>query len=189
MNTTRHIVPMVQLSLLFFAHNDEHQETIQHTLRCTKLIGEFGSYLGMSEEEVETLRRGAMLHDIGKFQVSPDTLYAGRKLTEDEFSLVKEHPLLGNLDGVDPVIRAMKEQHHEYLDGSGYPHQLHGHQIHPFAQIMTIVDVYDALKSPRCYKEAWCDEFIFHEMMRHRGTRYNPIYLDAFFVFLATRNH
>lgn len=185
MNSTLHIVPMVQLSLLFFAHHGEHHETIQHTLRCTELIGKFGSYLGFNEEDVDTLQKGAMLHDIGKFFVSPDMLYASRRLTDQEFTLIKQHPVMGDLEGLDPVIRAMKEQHHEFLDGSGYPLRLSGHQIHPFAQILTIVDVYDALKHARSYKKAWTDDEIFDEMMRYRGTRFNPIYLDAFFLFLS----
>lgn len=184
MNTTYQSLPMVQLSLLFVAHNDEHKETIQHTLRCTELIGEFGSFLKLDESDITLLKKGAMLHDIGKFFVPAKTLYANRRLKESEFELIKTHPLLGEVDGLDPVVQAIKEQHHEALDGSGYPLGLTGSEIHPFAQIMAIVDVYDALKTPRAYKTSWSEERIYQEMMSHRGTRFNAIYLDAFFSFI-----
>ena len=184
MNDQLHVVSNSIMDALFHAHRMEHHETIQHTLRCVQLIGDFGSYLELNDEDIDILKQGALFHDIGKFYVPADTLYAERPLTEDEFTLVKRHPVLGNLEGINPIVRAMKEQHHEHLDGSGYPSRLLGHQIHPFAQILTIVDVYDALQSVRSYKVAWTEEEIFEEMSRYRGLRYNSIYLDSFFDFI-----
>lgn len=176
---------MVKLGMMFFTHHQEHQETIFHTLRCAKMIKGFGAHMGYDEGDVLLLEKGALLHDIGKFDVEAETLYACRKLTNDEFAWIKQHPIMGQIDGFEPEALAMKEQHHEYLDGSGYPYGLKGAEIHPFAQMLTIIDVYDALKYARSYKKSWSDEEIFEEMMRHRGTRFNPVYLDAFFEFLV----
>jgi len=176
---------MVQLSLMFFTHWRNHEETIQHTLRCTTLIGQFGSYLGFGKEDVDILERGAMFHDIGKFSIPTDVLYASRKLSEEEFNQIKVHPIEEEVQHIEPIVLAVKEQHHEYLDGSGYPRGLKQEDIHPFSQIMTIIDVYDALKCKRSYKRAWTDEEIKEEMMKYRGIRYNAFYLDKFFEFVS----
>lgn len=185
MNTTYNRISMVQLSLMFFTHWQNHEETIQHTLRCTKLIGQFGSYLGLGKEDIKILERGALFHDIGKFSIPSEVLYASRKLSEEEFKQIKIHPIEKDVEHIEPIVLAMKEQHHEYLDGSGYPRGLKKEDIHPFAQIMTIIDVYDALKFKRSYKRAWSDEEILEEMMRFRGIRYDAHYLDKFFEFIS----
>lgn len=177
------VVPFVQLSQLFFAHQDEHNETIQHTLRVTQTLRDFSSYLGMAENEIRTLEQGAMIHDAGKFFLSANMLYSPRSLSHDEFKLVKAHPLLGDFDDLDADIKAMKEQHHEYLDGTGYPYGLKGNAIHPYAQMLTIVDVFDALSNSRSYKKEWSKEEVKKEMYSHRGTRYNATMLDQFFEF------
>lgn len=184
MKTALHNKAMVKLGLMFYTHHQEHHETIFHTLRCAKMIKAFGLYCGFDESDISLLEKGALLHDIGKFEVCGETLYASRKLTNTEFALIKQHPIMGHIEGFEPEALAMKEQHHEYLDGSGYPLGLKGAEIHPFAQMLTIVDVYDALKYARSYKKSWNNAEIFEEMMRYRGTRFNPIYLDAFFEFL-----
>lgn len=180
------IVPLVKMSLLFFSHKEDHGETIRHTLRCTELIGQFGSYLGLSEKTIQTLEQGAMIHDIGKFFISAETLYSPRKLTQEEFTLVKSHTLIGGIDLEDEDIRAMKEQHHECLDGSGYPFGLKGDEIHPYAQLLAIVDVYDALIQPRSYKGAWTQEEVRTEMRQHKGTKFNSEMLERFFAFIDT---
>lgn len=183
MNNTAKIVPCANMTMLFMIHQAEHQETIQHTLRCTKAIGEFGSYLGLSKDKIRKLEQGAMIHDAGKFFLSANMLYSPRSLSQDEFELVKAHPLLGDFDVLDEDIKAMKEQHHEYLDGTGYPYGLKGNDIHPYAQILTIVDVHDALSNIRSYKEAWTEEDVRAEMHKHCGTRFNSDLLEAFFVY------
>lgn len=183
MNNKVVVAPSVQLSLLFVAHQAEHDETIRHTLRVAKTIAEFGSYLGMTEEEVRTLEEGAMFHDVGKFFLSANMLYSPRSLSHEEFDLVKAHPLLGDFHNLDADMKAMKEQHHEYLDGTGYPYGLKGNDIHPYAQMLTIVDVHDALSNSRSYKKSWTKDEVFAEMQRHRGTRFNSSLLDKFFAF------
>lgn len=187
MNKAVTIASHAQLHVLFAEYGRVHEETIQHTLRVTNLLGEFGSYLGYGEECLLTLQEGALIHDIGKFFLSANMLYSPRSLSKDEFDLIKSHPLLGDVEVTDEGVKAMKEQHHEYLDGTGYPYGLKGNAIHPYAQLLTIVDVYDALSNARAYKKAWSPENIELEMNRHRGTRYNPEYLDAFFAFMKAR--
>lgn len=187
MNTLATVVPYAQMSTLFMEHQAEHKETILHTLRCTKAIGEFGSYLGMSKDKVHTLEQGAMIHDAGKFFLSADVLYSPRSLTKNEFELIKAHPLMGDFDIQDIDIKSMKEQHHEYLDGTGYPYGLKGNAIHPYAQILTIVDVHDALSHARSYKKAWSKEEVRVEMYKHSGTRFDSELLDAFFEHLESK--
>lgn len=176
--------PFFQMSTLFVTRQDGHEETVQHTLRCTETIGKFGSYLGFGEDKVELLQQGAMIHDAGKFSLSPDVLYAQRSLSEDEFTMVKRHPLLGDIDILDSDIKDMKEQHHEHLDGSGYPYGLKGNAISIYAQILAIVDVYDALSHARSYKKAWSDAEVRTEMTNHRWTRFNGDLLDEFYCFI-----
>jgi HD-GYP domain-containing protein (c-di-GMP phosphodiesterase class II) len=184
MNKSAVVVPFVQVSMLFIAHQDEHDETIQHTLRCTDVIGKFGSYLGLAKEKIRILEEGAMIHDVGKFFLSADMLYSPRSLSRDEFTKVKAHPLLGDFDILNKDVKAMKEQHHEYLDGSGYPYGLKGNAINPYTQILTIVDIHDALTYSRSYKKAWTEEDVRSEMTSHRGTRFNAELLDEFYRFL-----
>lgn len=183
MNVNVAVVPFIKMSLLFLTHQNEHDETIQHTLRVAKTIGDFSSYLGMAEEETRTLEQGALIHDAGKFFLSANMLYSPGSLSCEEFNAVKAHPLLGDFGELRADIRAMKEQHHEYLDGTGYPYGLKGNAIHPYAQMLTIVDVHDALSNSRSYKKEWSESAVYQEMMKEKGTRYNPELLEQFFEF------
>ena len=127
-----------------------------HCGRLSQYSARLGERIGLSLEELKALGRGGVLHDVGKIGV-PETILTKRgKLTEEEYGVMKEHPVIGericspmkSLGLVLPIIR----HHHERMDGSGYPDRLRGEEIPVTARIMAIVDVYDALRTERPYK-------------------------------------
>ena len=129
-----------------------------HMERCARLARAFGSVLGLPEPDLLALERAGYLHDIGKIGVPAEVLNKPGKLTPEERLLMQEHPLIGaricerltTLERVVPVIR----HHHERWDGSGYPGRLRGEAIPLLARVFQVVDVFEALLSPRCYKPA-----------------------------------
>jgi putative two-component system response regulator len=133
-----------------------------HCDRLSHYSAELGEYLGLDEESVTALRRGGILHDLGKIVIPDAILKKGSYLTPDEWDVMKQHPNTGeticrplkSLRLVLPIIR----HHHEHWDGSGYPDHLAGEQIPLLARIMQVADVYDALRTTRPYKPALLHE-------------------------------
>ena len=128
----------------------------RHSLNIAFLNGMMGYWLKMPEEQIQLLVMAGLLHDIGKTQIPEQILYAPRKLTKEEYEVIKQHPvysyeLLG--DQYDASVRDAVRHHHERLDGLGYPDQLSGDEISVFARITSICDIYDAMVSKRSYKE------------------------------------
>jgi putative two-component system response regulator len=128
---------------------------------CERLAGyaaEMGAELQLSPAEMQVLYRGALLHDIGKIVVPDAILLKPGRLTADEFEVVKRHTTVGEMLCADfralRLVRPIVRHHHERLDGSGYPDGLKGDAIPLLAQIIGIVDVFDALTTSRSYKPA-----------------------------------
>jgi putative two-component system response regulator len=136
--------------------------TSGHCQRMAAYAAAFGAHLGLSEDEIAALHRGGYLHDLGKIAVPDAILGKPAPLTSGEFDVMKRHPVIGEalcgelraLRPVRPIVRS----HHERLDGSGYPDGLRGNDIPLLAQIMGIVDVYDALTTNRQYRAALSEE-------------------------------
>lgn len=129
----------------------------RHSLNVAILNGIMGQWLSLSDAEIHQLIMSGLLHDIGKTKIPPDILNAPRKLTPAEFSVIKNHPLYSHeLLGasIDAPVRLAVLQHHEKLDGSGYPDGLLGDDISLFARITAVSDIYDALISARSYKKS-----------------------------------
>ncbi|RJP22114.1 MAG: response regulator [Candidatus Abyssobacteria bacterium SURF_5] len=129
-----------------------------HTDRVSSLARRIGEYIGMSETETENLEKGGILHDIGKIGIRDTILNKPGKLTDEEFEEIKKHPETGEkicrpLRSLEPVLPIIK-CHHERFDGSGYPLGLAGEQIPLPARIVALVDVYEALRSKRAYRDA-----------------------------------
>jgi putative two-component system response regulator len=128
-----------------------------HVERVSRLAVRLGEHLGLAEEEKDSLRKGGILHDIGKIGVPDRILNKAGPLTTEERKIIRMHPDQGakiceklkSIRGAIPVIR----HHHERLDGTGYPDQLSGEEIPLLARIMTIVDIYDALTTTRSYRK------------------------------------
>jgi len=129
-----------------------------HCERLAENASNLGRHLGLNEESIVALRRGGYLHDLGKIAVPDDVLKKGTNLTEEEWAVMKQHPLTGenicrplkSLRLVLPIIR----NHHEHSDGSGYPDGMQKAEIPLLARVLQVADVYDALRTARPYKPA-----------------------------------
>jgi putative two-component system response regulator len=159
--------------------------TTGHCHRLASYASILGRHLGMSDEDVAVLERGAFLHDMGKVGIPDSVLLKPGRLTLSEFELMKQHTIIGDrlcgelrsLRRVRPIVR----HHHERLDGSGYPDALQGDAIPLLAQIIGVVDVFDALTSVRPYRAAVTAERAHQELTFevNRGWRRRDI-VEAF---------
>jgi putative nucleotidyltransferase with HDIG domain len=157
--------------------------TFGHCTRVADTAVAVAQALGLDEMQLTTIRLGAYLHDLGKVKVPHEILNKPGPLTRDEFEVVQMHPGWGIdlLDGIEfpwdikPIIR----WHHEKYDGSGYPDRLRGDEIPLAAQIVGIVDVYDALTTTRAYRAALGHDVAMEEIGRMRNSWSTEV-LDAF---------
>jgi response regulator RpfG family c-di-GMP phosphodiesterase len=138
----------------------------------------------MPDDETAVLRHAAPMHDIGKISTPDSVLLKPGKLTPEEWEIMKQHPEVGLsiLNGSQrPILKAaavIAHQHHEKYDGSGYPQGLKGDTIHPYARIVAVADVFDALSHKRCYKEAWPIGKVTEYLKEAAGTHLDPQYVD-----------
>ncbi|MFZ6802046.1 HD-GYP domain-containing protein [Undibacterium sp. Di24W] len=135
--------------------------TYMHSVAVCALMIALSRQLGLSDEEVREAGLAGLLHDIGKMAVPPEILNKPGRLTEEEFTSVKEHPgagyeMLLEAKGVGKIALDVCLHHHEKVDGSGYPKGLNGEQISLYAKMGAVCDVYDAITSNRPYKAGWC---------------------------------
>lgn len=160
------------------------RETEGHSLRVTDMTVKLARALGLGEADLAQIRWGALLHDIGKMGVPDGILLKPGALTEDEWVAMKKHPAFA-YDMLLP-IRYLRRAldipycHHEKWDGSGYPRGLKGAQIPLAARIFTVVDVWDALRSDRPYRDGWEDEKVFEHIRFSSGTHFDPQVVDMF---------
>jgi putative two-component system response regulator len=165
--------------------------TSGHCHRMAAYAAAFGMHLGLANDDVAALHRGGYLHDLGKIAVPDAILSKPGPLTRDEFEVMKTHTVVGEslcgqlrvLRPVRPIVRS----HHERLDGSGYPDGLRGNDVPLLAQIMAIVDVYDALTTDRQYRAALSDEIACAELTgdAERGWRSRAL-VDEFVAICRT---
>jgi len=160
-------------------------DTGQHTRRVGRMAALLGQELGLENEIVERLERAAGLHDIGKIGVPDTILLAPRKLTPEEFEIVKTHTVIGSrimAGSRSPLMRMAEEiawSHHERWDGRGYAGVAEG-DIPLVGRITTVADVFDALTHERPYKQAWPLDEAIAEIERQRGVQFDPRVVDAF---------
>jgi putative nucleotidyltransferase with HDIG domain len=154
------------------------KETEGHTLRVTELTIQLARSMDIKEEELIHIRRGALLHDIGKMGIPDIILLKPGKLTDEEWVIMKKHPVYA-YDLIYPIeyLRLALDIpycHHEKWDGSGYPRGLKGEQIPLSARIFAIIDVWDALRSDRPYRKAWDKEKTLEHIKSGSGTHFDP---------------
>ena len=147
--------PRVRALMLDLAEKDRSTE--EHTRRVAMLACAVGEELKLPPTTLRHLAIGGLLHDMGKLRVPPEILCKPGALTDEEFAAIKRHPedgarLLADLGGFDREVLELVLDHHERLDGGGYPRGLHGDQIGLATRILTVCDVYDALVSHRVYR-------------------------------------
>ncbi len=162
-------------------------ETGGHIKRMSRYSALLGKLLGFSKEEEQLLLYASPLHDIGKIGIPDAILLKPARFTAREYEIMKQHTTIGEmmLDDSDdfPVIKIGKliaKQHHEKFDGSGYPLKLKGDEIHIYARIVAIADVFDALSSKRVYKEGFSIEKSLVIMKEGKGTHFDPEILELF---------
>lgn len=130
-----------------------------HSFNVTLYSLAIGMELGLSQKEVEILGLGAILHDVGKMKIPTEILFKPGKLTEEEFAEIKKHPqtgydILRDVQTISLIVAHCAYQHHERINGSGYPRGIKGDDIHYFAKIIAVADVFDAVTSDRIYRGA-----------------------------------
>lgn len=159
-----------------------HEDSYLHSLRVSYLSYFAAEYTGIPFDKKVKCAEGALLHDIGKTHI-PVSVLESQNLTPEQYAEIRNHPVKGYEDyikssSVDLEVAAIILQHHELLDGSGYPLQLTGTKLLKLTQIVTVADVYDALRSKRDYKKPWKKEEVLKYMLDN--TRYyNEKYINV----------
>lgn len=167
------------------------KETEGHTQRVADLTVEFARKLGMGEDTLADIWRGAILHDIGKMGVPDEILLKPGPLSDSEWEIMYKHPqyaydMLKNIDYLQPAL-CIPYCHHEHWDGSGYPRRLKGEEIPVEARIFTIIDVWDALTSDRPYRDAWSKQDTISYLREQNGKLFDPNMVKVFFELLADK--
>jgi putative nucleotidyltransferase with HDIG domain len=179
----------VLMILRHFISKDKYTEN--HSYRVSVYATKIAAYLGLKPERIEDVRAAALLHDIGKLEISRELLYKAAHLTEEEYADVQQHvekgvhllePVGGSLHRVIPIILA----HHDKFDGSGY-HSTQGEQIPIEARIITVADVYDALASDRPYRKGISPFEAREVIAKGAGTEFDPQVVDAFLRAFSKR--
>lgn len=161
------------------------KETEGHSRRVTDMTVRIAQQMGVGNADIVNVRRGALLHDIGKLGVPDGILFKPGKLSGEEWQIMKKHPeiafeLLAPISFLRPAIN-IPYCHHEKWDGTGYPRGIRGEQIPLEARIFAIVDVWDALSNDRYYRPAWPMEKVFAHIQDLSGSHFDPRVVHAFF--------
>jgi PAS domain S-box-containing protein/putative nucleotidyltransferase with HDIG domain len=164
------------------------RETEGHTQRVTEMALELAEKMGMSDAEKMDLRRGALLHDIGKMGIPDEILLKPSPLSDEEWKIMRQHPLYAYqmLAPISYLKRALEIPycHHEKWDGSGYPRGLKGEEIPLSARVFSVVDVFDALISDRPYSKPWPREQAYRYVQEQAGKHFDPQIAK---IFLETK--
>lgn len=155
-----------------------------HSSRVADYAATLAENLGWSDKKIEELRYKALLHDVGKIGVPDRILNKNGRLTDEEFEIIKSHTTTGSeiLKGVSSLadMFLVARHHHERYDGKGYPDGLLGEDIPIEARVVGIADAYDAMSSDRVYRKALPKDVIRQELIKGRGTQFDPHMLDVF---------
>ena len=162
-----------------------------HSDRVSEFSVLIGKYLNLSDADIHTLKIGGLFHDIGKIGVPDSILQKDSKLTDDEYSEIKNHPSIGAhilstatiFKDIIPIVK----HHHEKYDGTGYPGMLAGENIPYLARITAVADTFDAMMSKRSYRDPLDIKYIIEEFDRCKGTQFDPNIADVFLNIL--NNH
>jgi len=160
------------------------KETEGHTLRVTEMALRLANLMGMSDNEKLNLRRGALLHDIGKMGVPDGILLKPGPLTDDEWKVMRQHPsyayeMLKSIDYLRPALD-IPYCHHERWDGTGYPRGLKAEAIPLAARVFAVIDVFDALIVDRPYRRAWPKDQVYTYIQEQSGKYFDPQVVMAF---------
>lgn len=162
--------------------------TAGHSERVAELAVKIAKTMGWDDKDVANLQRAGLLHDIGKIGIPMMILDKPGKLTDEEYNLVKEHPVIGAkiIEPIEAYADALPIilQHHERYDGKGYPSGLAGENIVPGARIMAVADVCDAIISSRPYRQGWVQEKVIQLIIDESGKHFDPTVVEAFLTVI-----
>ena len=185
--TERISLQMMQTLATTIEAKDEY--TRGHSYRVAEYAALIAKELGWSQDEIINLKHAAHLHDIGKIGIPDSVLNKPTQLTEDEDNLLKKHTIIGAeiLKDVTliPHVVEVTRNHHEHYDGSGYPDGLAGTEIPIYARIIAVADCYDAMNSRRIYRNALSQDEIYEEILKNKGTQFDPEIADIFLTLLT----
>jgi len=164
--------------------------TFSHSINVCILSIALGKKIGLDAEELKVLGLGGLLHDIGKMEISPDIINKPGKLTDKEYKIIQQHPLLGynmlkKLPNMGKKSLLVVLQHHENVDGSGYPFHFGEAKLSKYSQIVSIVNVYDVLTSETTYKKSISPSNALKKMLDLGGKHYNNLFLRFFIDILG----
>jgi putative two-component system response regulator len=160
------------------------RETEGHSQRVTELTVKLAEVYGLGAEEIMHIRRGALLHDMGKIGVPDSILHKPAALTDEEWTVMRKHPqfvydMLSSVEYLRPALN-IPYCHHEKWDGTGYPRGLKGEHIPLAARLFAVADVWDALTSDRPYRPAWSQDDALIFIREQSGTHFDPQVVDLF---------
>lgn len=171
------------ISLVRIRLKDEY--TYVHSLAVCTLLIAFGEHINLDYKTIKSIGIGGLLHDIGKVKVPVEILNKKGKLTEDEFNIIKEHvryssKIIKNYSDIDDISAYVVAQHHERLNGTGYPDSLKADEISLYGQMSAIVDVYDALTSDRCYHDKSLPTEVLRRLFDWSSSYFNKNLMEQF---------
>lgn len=190
--TTPQAVLIQMIEAISNALEIRDQYTAQHQARVGTIAENIAKNMGLSDGICLGIRIGALVHDIGKIGIPAEILTRPGKLKKEEFELIKTHPVIGAEIFKDTVlpwpIHEIILQHHERLDGSGYPFQIHQNSIILEARIIAVADVFEAMSSHRPYRPSLGQDHAIKHIMEGRGKIYDPYVVDALLSYLDSES-
>jgi PAS domain S-box-containing protein len=164
-----------------------------HTRRVTEMTVRLAASVGVDKDNMVHIRRGAILHDIGKVGIPDHILFKPGPLTQEEWEIMRRHPRMA-VDLLSPISHLafsldIPRWHHEKWDGTGYPDGLHGDQIPFSARLFALADVYDALMSDRPYRKAWSKQDSLHYIEGQSGKYFDPNLVPEFLNLIKTNGY
>ena len=179
---------MESIQTLRYTVEAKDSYTRGHSDRVSSYSVLIGQKLGLSDNDINTLKIGGLFHDIGKIGIPDSILLKDSRLTDDEYSEIKNHPAIGahilsNATIFADIIPIVKH-HHERFDGNGYPGKLKGEQIPYLARIAAVADAFDAMTSKRTYRDSLPLDIVKQEIEKNKGTQFDPILADVFLDIL-----
>jgi putative nucleotidyltransferase with HDIG domain len=159
-----------------------------HSKRVTNYATAIAEEMGLNPKQVELIRKGSLLHDVGKLGISMDILAKPEKLSPEEYEVIKRHPEIGarlleknpSLRSLIPIVR----HHHEFYNGQGYPDGLSDHKIPIEARIVSLADAMEAMASDRPYRKARKTQYIIDEIKKFSGSQFDPKVVEKAVILL-----
>jgi putative nucleotidyltransferase with HDIG domain len=157
---------------------------LEHSLNVAILLANFGTHLGLNEEQIQELALSGFLHDIGKIKIPDEILHKPGRLNDQEMTIMKDHVYYGTkvlieMGMPDSIVETIG-QHHERLDGYGYPEGLRGNEISTFGRMIAIVDTYDAITADRCYKVGVSSKKALQILLQDAPEKYDEGFVTQF---------